>query len=416
VIAPKLAQSRGWQPVEVMEEGRGHVFGVQITVEDLDRGKKHVLQTDAGQPTLWLAPGRYRVLSQASRLGFPQEVRYEIVDAATGRIARVIPKSHVAVDNVTLQRGEQLRVVVLPAVRPYNAVFYAIGSPSVDIAHVVARPYPSFEAGRGEYAGMDQFPNAPMSIAFWGGKRARERPELAAQIRSAGVPVPGGDRVSDPVLVLGVREVASDLAATFVRERRKHQEDYRGHHHITALVRRDAQGCLPPFLLRLSESVLRREFERQLLWMMHHNVHRPNEGGGYAGKTFLEDLREADGKLEEWLRTSRDSTAYFRQSVVNLEMRFTESDGRARIQSDGDRDVLVGEALQDALVGLATAAHRERTNYATYDPEVLRRFEQTLLHSVQSLASAATDTIASALKHLRQIAPERAAELAEQLH
>lgn len=374
--------------LEIREEGSDHIFGVIVRIKNLDTGKEMEYQTRKhGQKLPRLIPGKYRLLTEASRLGFPQEVRYDVLQARTNRVIEAFPLSHVGVSNILIEKGQKLRVTIVPSVRPYNSVFYKIGPDAVPGAHLFTRPYPSQDFAPGEFNGDEQFSAAPIGMAFWGEKLSRENPQLAEEIRTKGVAtLRAGERIYDPVLVLGARHVAEDLAKAFVEHRKENGEDYRGKFHTTFLVLRTRNGKVPLSLKKMQEAELALIFEKQLTWMMRHNVHRPAEGGGYAGKTFEQDLQEGRDKLKDWPGISRESTEGY----------------------SNDPETWASSA---ELRKLILAIHRERQNYQTYDAETLAALENETGEKTQDRLRNLQELMKKSLERMKILDESRLKEL-----
>ncbi|MEK7136984.1 MAG: carboxypeptidase-like regulatory domain-containing protein [Patescibacteria group bacterium] len=246
-----------------------------------------------------LPPGQYEILIRASRSGFPQFGIVSITDAA-GKIVEQYPPTYALSysPTVTLNAEERLSINILPAVRPYNSVFFRIGegAQAAQCALVIPRPYPSqdFETHRG----TELFNAFPLHIAFSGRKRALEHPEEIQQIQHM---LPSEPFVREhPEWTLGCREVARRLAAEFAQKRAEHPEDVRGQDQLSFLNRRTAEGKLSTSLQEISQADLASIFLHQLIQMEAHNVHRINEGGGYHNRSFRQDLQEAEEKMRVW--------------------------------------------------------------------------------------------------------------------
>lgn len=351
------SEARGEITVEFIHDHKPHDFTFNVRLQ------AHNLETDAEYLFLEgeeasLPPGRYKLLTEHDRQGFPQEVIYQIVSDRTKEIVEEFPPSHVAVNHVLLEGGQRLRVLIHRALRPYNAVFYKFGG--TDVAHFFARPYPRYEFGIGEYNGTDQISSTQIALAFLGMRAAEQESDVASRIKKRGAAsiVQGlSERISssDPVMVLGAREIAKNLAQTFVKQRESQGNDYRGEYSVSFLVRL-LDGTLPETLRTMSEEDLAEEFTRRILWMEIHNVHRPREGDGYAGKTFEEVLKEARLYVLRWPKVSQHSTKFLLERVEALE-----------------REVKpLRSVLEEAIEHLRNAIHRERLNYERYTEKMLR--------------------------------------------
>lgn len=396
-------------PVVIIEEGNEHIFSVQVEIENMATRTKITYQTRTGPTPPRIGSGIYRILTETSRKGFPQEARYEIVDVHTEKVVRAYPKTHVSLSNVSVADGEQLHIVILPATRPYNASFFRLGPRRFPAAILFVRPYPSQDFEPGTFHGKEQFNSAQMALAFWGAKRAREQPALASSIRSIGVRIPQtGEFVHDPTMVLGAREVAADLAQAFIRERNTAKEDYRGKHHVSFLFQRKKDGGIPQFLASISQEQLAPIFEEHLLWMLRHNVHRPQEGGGYAGKSFADVFAEAQEKVQQWPEVSRQSTELLAAAVYALET-LVETRGLDGEHPDGSGPLR--DLLSSALLHLINAARREKMNAATYAPEELENVRENLDMSISERTSALDNTIERSLGILRTVDPGHAREV-----
>jgi hypothetical protein len=375
-------------PIDVRHEGEDHIFGVQIGIKNLKTKEERYMRSRSGDPIIQLGPGTYEAYTEASQKGFPQEAKYQIIDAKTGNIIEEFAKTHVPLTNILLEEGQFLRIIVVPSVRPYNAVFFRLGSRRTPAAFVVARPYPSYEYDVGQYNGNEQFPNMPIALAFFGKKLAEENPEEARRIETLGVPsLRAGQRIHDPVLVFGISTLAEHLTEEFAIHRFEHSEGYRSHEHIGFLVERTPAGRIPPSLLTLDRKTLKNIFEEQLLWMMFHNVHRANEGGGYAGKTFLEDLEEAKEKMPAWPKISFESTERLSEAL---------KDGEDR----------------DTLIRFIRAIRREKMNYASFPSTWLQEVKDLLgKQTLNERKMQLTQWEKNALEKLKKIAPDGLQEL-----
>jgi hypothetical protein len=326
-----------------------------------------------------IAPGSYTVYTESTRKGFPQEAKYQIVDVLTGNIIEEFPRSHVPVTNVLIEKGQKLRVIVLPATRPYNSVFFRLGKQQTPVAIIYNRPYPILDFEPGAFNGTEQFPSAKIAMAFWGMKEARRNPELAATIRKDGIDIGrsgSGSRVRDPELVLGVRKIAEDLARTFVEKRNANNEDVRGKYHVTFQVQLTPAGRIPRGLMSMTGDALAKEFEKQIIWIEEHNVHRANEGGGYAGKTFIEVMQEAREKALLWPSVSAESTELYRRSVGDLEILAAEA-GMDSVVTAFEETGVVRRLLKNEIKNLVKAVRRERMNYETYEIDWLKEAQET---------------------------------------
>lgn len=402
---PTAAPESG-EPIEIFETEPYGTYGVRVTITNLETEEVTKIATRSGDPLPSLKPGRYKLLTEASRLGFPQEATYQVIDARTEEVVELFARSHVAVTNVVIEPGQRLRVTVLGSIRPYNAVFYHLGPEKIPVAHLFARPYPSQDFDPGAFNGTEQFSASPIAIAFWGMKISREQPELRERIEREGVAgVRQSERIRDPVLVLGVRKVASDLADVFVRDRGKDGEDYRGQHHVTFLILRTDDGKVPGSLLAMDRPALATAFERQLLWMMRHNVHRPAEGGGYAGKTFEDDLAEAKEKVKRWPLVSRESTELIRDRIRAIEARVEEEGLDVRVTLADDDEGRAGDLLAAASRNLIKAAARERMNYARYDPDTLAELAGQVRQEIADRDRELREMIDAEIGRLRLLSP-----------
>ena len=413
VSVPAQTMDRG-SMVEVVKEGEDHIFSVFVRIQNLNTQETHLIQTEIKQRPVFLVPGTYRVFTESSRYAFPQEAKYQVVDTVSGRVVESFPKSHVPVNAIVLEKGQHLRVILVPSIRSYNAVFYRIGAEKTPAAHRFARPYPTMDSEPGAFNGPEQFPSAQTSIVFWGTRRSMLNPEQAARIRSEGVSgVRAGTagRVFDPVIVLGVRTVAEDLARVFVSKRHLHLEDYRGAHHTNFLIQRTSRGRVPRSLLRMSEAELAHEFEKQLLWMETHNVHRPTEGSGYGNESFMDVLqKQATEEMRAWPETSRKSTEMYRQYASEMTSVMNTSGESGTVSFEG-KSVRVGDALPEVMRRLVLATRRERMNYDTYDPSSLQEVTQALGTSIVARRQELNTIEQNALQWLKQTRPSIAADL-----
>lgn len=354
----------------VYEDSDFYTFGAQVTIENVETENRIFFTTKQGGTPPTIAPGRYSAYTEASSKGFPQEAKYQIIDTVSGDIIEEFPRTHVPVNNILIEKGQKLRIIVLPATRPYNSVFFRIGKQRSAVGIIFNRPYPVLDFEPGEFRGTEQFSSAQIAIAFWGMKESDQDPVLAAAIRKDGIDgirSGSGGRFRDPVLVLGVRTIARDLAKTFVEQRQKNQESYRGKYHVTFQVQRTAGGKVPRELLTMNEKQLAEIFEKQILWIEYHNVHRANEGGGYAGMTFLEVLEEAKEKVMLWPRKSLESTEIAYNNVTALEIAAATVGMDTYATFPDGQSGVVRRLLKDEIRTLVKAIRREKMNYNTYE-------------------------------------------------
>lgn len=354
----------------VYEDSDFYTFGAQITIENVDTENRVFYTTKQGGTPPMIVPGRYSAYTEASSKGFPQEAKYQIIDTTSGDIIEEFPRTHVPVNNILIEKGQKLRIIVLPATRPYNSVFFRIGKQRSAVGIILNRPYPIFDFEPGDFRGAEQFSSAQIAIAFWGMKESEQDPVLAAAIRKDGIDgirAGSGGRFRDPILVLGVRTIARDLAKTFVEQRNENQESYRGKYHVTFQVQRTAGGKVPRELLTMNEKQLAEVFEKQILWIEYHNVHRANEGGGYAGMTFLEVLDEAKEKVMLWPRNSFESTEIAYNNVTALEIAAATVGMDTYATFPNGQSGVVRRLLKNEIRTLVKAIRRERMNYGTYE-------------------------------------------------
>lgn len=358
-------------PLDVVyEDSDFYTFGAQITIENVDTENRMFFTTKQGGTPPTIVPGRYSAYTEASSKGFPQEAKYQIIDTVSGDIIEEFPRTHVPVNNILIEKGQKLRIIVLPATRPYNSVFFRIGKQRSAVGIIFNRPYPIFDFEPGDFRGAEQFSSAQIAIAFWGMKESERDPVLAAAIRKDGIDgirAGSGGRFRDPILVLGVRTIARDLAKTFVEQRSENQESYRGKYHVTFQVQRTAGGKVPRELLTMNEKQLAEVFEKQILWIEYHNVHRANEGGGYAGMTFLEVLDEAKEKVMLWPRNSFESTEIAYNNVAALEIAAATVGMDTYATFPDGQSGIVRRLLKNEIRTLVKAIRRERMNYGTYE-------------------------------------------------
>ncbi len=408
---PTTVEEKGEALEVIYEDSDFYTFGAQIIIENKEKKFRVQYVTKNGTTPPILQPGTYSAYTEASRKGFPQEVKYQIVDIVSGDIIEEFPRTHVPVNNVVLEKGQKLRIVILPATRPYNSVFFRLGKLRTPVALIFNRPYPAFDFEPGEFAGNSQFSSTQIAIAFWGMKRVAENPSLAEHIRKEGVPgLRTGDtgRVRDPILVLGTREIARDLAETFVKERTKNTEDVRGKFHIAFLVQRTNAGKIPRDLLSMDVEELTKEFERQILWIEMHNVHRASEGGGYAGKTFLEVVDEAKEKVQAWPRISYLSTELERTEVGTMERIAAEAGMDTVVTFNSGESGIARRLLKEEIQRLVRAIRRERMNYETYEEEWLQDVVSTMGTSVSERLSTLAFTEEMMLSRLLVLDPSDA--------
>lgn len=360
-------------PVDFIHDHKPNdfTFNVRLQAENLGTGKEHLIMEEEKAT---LPSGTYKLLTEHDRQGFPQEVIYQIVNNRTKGVITEFPPSHVAVNHVFLEGGQRLRVLVHRALRPYNAIFYKFGG--TDVAHFFARPYPRYEFGIGEYNGTDQFSSTQIVLAFLGMRAAELQPETASHIKERGAAsiIPEfieNIPTKDPVMVLGAREIAKNLAHTFVAERESQGNDYRGEYSVSFLVRLQ-DGKLSERLLRISEEELTEEFARRILWMELHNAHRPRESDGYAGKTFEEVLKEARLSVLRWPKVSQRSTKFLLERVEALEREAQHKSYDGETEVYGEKKIL-RSVLEEAIDHLLNAIHRERLNYERYTEKMLRK-------------------------------------------
>jgi hypothetical protein len=260
-----------------------------------------------------------------------------------------------------------------------------MGKQRTPVAIIYNRPYPILDFGPGEYNGTETFSSAKIAIAFFGMRAARHDPERAAQIKRDGVDIgrsSSGGLVRNPELVLGAQAVADDLAQTFVAHRKEESEDFRGKYHVTFQVQRTAGGHIPRGLMEISAEDLAKEFTKRIIWIEEHNVHRANEGGGYAGKTFLDVLEEGREKALLWPSVSVESTELFRRSVGDLEILAAETGLDATVTVNYETGV-IRRLLKEEIKRLVKAVRRERKNYAEYDLDWLQEAQATARMSLQ---------------------------------
>jgi hypothetical protein len=403
--AERMAKSRA-RRIEIVREGTDHAFSVIVQIENLDTGEDIEFKTESDKELPILKPGHYEILTLASSQGFPQEAKYQVLDEE-GVIVRAFERSHVPVTNVTIERGQRLRIVIPPAIRPYNAVFYEIAG--VHVGHVIARPYPSNDFEPGAFNGSEQFNSFPLALAFLGERAVERDPARAERIREKGERTgEGDDVVKDPILVLGSREVGSRLAQTFVRDR-KTKEGFRSADHVSLLIQRDQGGTLPSALAQMTQEQLERIFAQKILWMIHYNVHRHNEGGGYARKTFEEDMAEAREKLREWPLISYQSTELYRTQVRMLQETVAYQGKLASVPMENDdgttTERLALDLLQEDVQRMVRAAYRERLNLLTYPTSDLRPLEEEIDQTATSRVSELERVIRSGLEQLSVIEP-----------
>ncbi len=403
---------KGGELLEVIyEDSDFYTFGAQIMIENLETKNRRYFTTKQGGTPPILAPGRYSAYTEASSKGFPQEAKYQIIDTVSGDIIEEFPRTHVPVNNVLLEKGQKLRIIILPATRPYNSVFFRLGKQRSAVGIIFNRPYPIFDFEPGDFKGTEQFPSAQIAIAFSGMKEVERQPILATSIRKDGIEgtrAGSGGRFHDPVLVLGVRTIARDLARSFIDHRNENAESYRGKYHVSFQVQRTADGKVPRALLNMNEESLTEIFEKQILWIEYHNVHRANEGGGYAGKTFLEVLEEAKTKAMIWPRNSLLSTEISRVEVGALETIAATVGMDTFVSLPSEQSGVVRRLLKEEIRTLVKAIRRERLNYQTYET---RWIEDSMASMGFSLADRmrTLDTVESAmLSHLKILDPKDA--------
>lgn len=410
---PRACNKNGEYAVEVINHAsiKDIAFGVQVTIKNIKTGEKHFLISHSGNKPLHLGVGTYEIITESDRHGFPQEARYEIVDAVTGRVIEAFERSHVAVTNILIEERQVLRIIVLPSTRPYNAIFYRFGPRRTPVAHFFARPYPSSDFGIQEFNGKEQFSAVPIAVAFWGTKLVKEHPEIAQAIKSEGVPtLREGQRERDPILVLGARHIAEDLADVFLRQKSSNAQEYRGQFHTTFLVKRDSNGKVPEVLMSSSRQSLIQEFERRIIWMFRHNVHRPHEGGGYAGRTFMEDLAEGKEKMLLWPMVSRESSDAYLRDIIELEELIDRQGIDADyVFSDGSKE-LARHVLSRLLHWFLLSLKRERQNYITYEPEWLEPVVSAKHQSITERLKEIDQLFDRHFLRLKEIAPALANE------
>lgn len=362
---------------ERLRETQGHHFGVTLEVQNLETGKKTELSDEGAGAAIPLPPGTYQVLGHHSRYGFPQFFTFVVTDAANKNTLEQTHSTRLPA-RLVLEKGEQLHARIPPAVRPYNSSFFTIGRENPSEAAVIfARPYPSMNGEAGTFHGLEQFNSVQLSIAFWGMKLSKEQPDIARKIREEGVEtLRPGTPCRDPELVLGAREVARDLARTFIAQRAEQKEDYRGAHHATFLQHRRPDGTLHPDLLTMKEEELTSLLEKHLLRMMEHNVHRVTEGGGYADTAFIDVFnREAKAKVRTWPETSVRATEMYREYYQKAK---GATDGKVEVLAEGkpnDREQIPAEIAKTRLLA---AIVREKMNYERYPADWLKDAERAL--------------------------------------
>lgn len=427
VLAKKAEQRQVFVPVDIRTDGTGNTYGSRIIATNLSTCKKSRYTTRAGDARMQLVPGTYQIQVEASRYGFPQESRIDVLASDGLAVIASFPKSHVGVHNVVLATGSVLRVTLLPGVRPYNSSFFTIGGSNVAI--LLARPYPTMDYGVGAFNGKEQFSSAQIALGFWGMKHLLEKPELAQRIRTEGFAIDGGAAVHDPEVVLGAWVLADDLAQAFLKAKAANSEDVRGSYHTTLLVERTRDGKVPAALLKLNRQQLRDMLQRQLVWMLHHNMHRPAEGGGYAGATFMTVFQEGKKKALSWPVRSIESTQLLQQRVGVLEAQAKSRGLDSGYTPDwesvhteewadlepsacsprgggGTGQESVRALLRETLKSLIRAALRERANYANYPTAWLENAAsklkpQTIVQRDDELKALITRSI----DRLAQVAP-----------
>ena len=373
VSNPDLSKATGsgtaGYPVEIVRESgaEDQIFAAQVEIKNLDTDTTVYVISQSGNPKVRIGPGRYRLYTESATKDFPQEAKYQILDAASNRIVEEFAKSHVPVTDVLVEKGQKLRVMIPPSIRPYNSSFFTLGSDKQQVAVIFARPYPSFEFAAGEFDGEEEFSSAQIALAFWGMKAVRDNPRVASAIEKHGVPGlrqgPSG-LVKDPVIVLGSRVIAKDLAKTFIHERLKNNQGYRGQNHTIFLINRTAFGKVPRSLLRLPEDEVANAIERNIVRMELHNVHRVDEGDGYAGQSFMKDLEEAKDAVMKWPKISYETTEQWRSYLRELEI-FYKNNTDPVVAEDAK------SVFADGYASLLRAIKRERAIYTTYPAEWL---------------------------------------------
>ncbi len=418
-------------PVDIRTEGVGNTYGSRINATNLASCQRKTYTTRAGDARMELQPGTYDILVEASRYGFPQESRLEVVGSDGETVLAAFPKSHVGVHNVELATGSILRVTLLPGVRPYNSSFFTIGENNVAI--LFARPYPSMDYGVGKFNGKEQFSSAQIALGFWGMKRTLEQPALAEKVRKEGFAIDGGAIVRNPEMVLGAWVLADDLADAFLKAKSGNSEDVRGQFHATLLIERTRDGKIPAAILKLNRQQLRDVLQRQIVWMLYHNMHRPAEGGGYAGATFAVVFQEGKKKALAWPGISRQSTELFREHVALLETQAKSSGldagftppweesfpddwadlepGACGRKGGGSGQDSVRALLREELKSLIRAALRERANYANYPVQWLDGVGNALApQTIAQRDAMLKELIARSVDRLAQVAPGHEAE------
>lgn len=363
--------------VEMVRTGADdHHFGVTLAAENTTT-KQIFEMTEANLQSL--PPGIYNLETFHSRRGFPQQAQYILVD----KDGKEVYRSDLVTQKfkqLKIHAGEYLRVITPPPVRPYNSAFWKGGPEGQQTSRgiVLARPYPSQDFAPGMFNGREQFNATPMAIAFWGEKACNEQPDVAEEIRTKGS-ADVRPLCKDPVLVLGARKVAADMAQEFLAKRENGGQDFRSAHHASFILQPTADGKIPADLLGVDVGDLSQTLEKHLIGMYWHNVHRYSEGSAsdgkqlvpYANKTFVEDLAEARKKVKQWPTNSVESTnmLYERLKEVDAALAKGGVDAKVKNPMDPQREVPAVQLRSATLNQLANAIYRERQNYDTYAAE-----------------------------------------------
>jgi hypothetical protein len=158
---------------------------------------------------------------------------------------------------------------------------------------------------------------------------------------------------------------------------------------VAFLIQRNADGTMPKDIAEASEAQLEQKITRNLLGMMWHNVHRINEGGGYADVPFEQDLEEAKEKVMQWPVVSARSTELLRGDIAEMEKILLEkgegaevSELRSPLGRARNEKRPVKTHLSATLHRLGNAIGREEQNYATYPEADLRGVETLLKKSI----------------------------------
>lgn len=362
--------------LERLRDIEGHHFGIVVEAKHIESGKTFRLTDEEAAHSL--PPGTYDVQGRHSRFGFPQFFTFVVAKANDAKVISEQSHSTRHPARLVLERDEKLLVRIPPAVRPYNSSFFTVGVKNpAEAAVIFPRPYPSMEFAPGMFHGREEFNSVEISLAFWGMKKSLEDPKLADKIRAEGVAtLRPGVPCKNAELVLGARVIAEDLAKTFCAGRKDHGEDYRGSHHASFLHHRGPGGRLHPELLAMPEADVAALLEKHLIWMVEHNVHRVNEGGGYADKAFRDVFGvEGKEKARQWPEVSRQSTELYRKHYKTAQ---DAADRTVEVTTERNREGKEKITLDTTKGRLLAAIHREKLNYANYPPDWLKEVEGKL--------------------------------------